>query len=81
MFDPDYDPVEKLEIALKNQQELAKAWNSQIDTMNQLLHQNQQLNALLKQVRIDIHRLQADVEELKSRPLREIVNNTNYGNH
>lgn len=81
MFSPDFDPLQQLELLLKNQHELAGAWNSQAETVKQLLHQNQQLNNMLKMARQDIANLKADVEYLKQRPPREIVSNTNYGNH
>jgi predicted RNase H-like nuclease (RuvC/YqgF family) len=81
MLDPDYDPVERLELALKNQQELARAYNSQTEVLNQLVHQNSQLNNLIKQARIEIGNLRADIEQLKARPQKEIVYNSNYGQH
>jgi hypothetical protein len=81
MLDPDYDPVARLELALKNQQELARAYNTQTDILNQLVHQNAQLNNLIKQARIEIGQLRADIELLKARPIKEIVYNSNYGQH
>jgi predicted RNase H-like nuclease (RuvC/YqgF family) len=81
MLDPDYDPVARLELALKNQQELARAYNSQTEVLNQLVHQNGQLNNLIKQARIEIGNLRADIEQLKARPQKEIVYNSNYGQH
>ena len=81
MFDPNYDPVERLELAIKNQQEIARAFNDHSEVLNQLVHQNRQLNEMLKTARIEISRLRADIEELRARPPKEIVYNTNYGNH
>ena len=81
MFDPNYDPVERLELAIKNQQEIARAFNDHAEVMNQLVHQNRQLNEMLKSARIEIGKLRADIEELKARPAKEIVYNTNYGQH
>jgi hypothetical protein len=81
MLDPNYDPVARLELALKNQQELALAFNSHSDIVKQLVHQNAQLNNLIKQARIEIGSLRADIEQLKARPQKEIVYNSNYGQH
>jgi predicted RNase H-like nuclease (RuvC/YqgF family) len=81
MFDPGFDPLQKLELALKNQQEIARAFNSHSDIVKQLVHQNAQLNELIKQARIEIGNLRADIEQLKARPQKEIVYNSNYGQH
>ena len=81
MFDNEFDPLAKLELLEKNQMEIARAFNSHTEVMNQLVHQNRQLNEMLKQARIEIGNLKADIQELKSRPAKEIVYNTNYGQH
>lgn len=81
MFDPDFDPLKQLETLLKNQHELARAYNEQSKTLEQLVHQNRQLNNMLRLARIDIGSLRADVDMLKLQPAKEIVYNTNYGNH
>lgn len=81
MFDPNFDPLERLELCLKNQHELARAYNDNFDTVKQLLHQNRQLNDMLKQARLELAQLKTDIEMLKAQPIKEIYHNTNYGNH
>lgn len=81
MFDSKFDPYERLELLEGNIQQIARGYNAHTETINQLLHQNRQLNELLKIARLEVQSLQLDVETLKARPPREIINNTNYGNH
>lgn len=81
MFDNQFDPLAKLEQLEKNQMEIARAFNSHSEAMNQLVHQNRELNNLLRTARQDIAQLKADIAYLKSQPPREIQYNTNFGNH
>lgn len=81
MFDPNFDPLEQLELCLKNQHELARAWNSQSETLKQLVHQNSQLNTMLKSARQEIASLRADVESLKQRPTITYTSTPLQGNH
>jgi hypothetical protein len=47
-------------------QEIAKMLNAQSDTIRQILQQNQQLNDMLKRTRIELERLNAEIQLIKA---------------
>jgi len=46
--------------------EIAKMLNAQSETIKQILHQNHQLNDMLKRTRIELERLNAEIQLIKA---------------
>ena len=64
-WDTNWDPYEQLLICSNNIQQLAAAYNSQQDTIQQLVHQNNRLNQVADRHRRELTDLRTQLDLVK----------------
>lgn len=68
---PSFDPLAALETLQHNTVELARAHNGQSEIIQQLLHQNRELNNLIARNRIELQSVKQRLEHLELKTANE----------